>query len=376
MWFTSGNAAGCPPEVFAALAAANANCTAGDSSASQAAANETPGDALPAFEGANETAGYSFGYGADPLTEAVQARIRRLFGHPDAVVHLVATGTAANALALACLCPPWGTVFCAREAHILMDECGAPEFFAHGSRMLGVDGPDGRISPQGLRRAVEGAGQSLHNMQRGALSLTNVTEAGTVYTAAQTAELAEIAKDFGLPVHLDGARFCNAVAATGASPAALSWRAGVDVLSFGGTKNGLLGVEAVVIFNPNLAESFTFRRKRGGHLLSKGRFLAAQMLAMLEEDRWLSWASHANAMAARLAQGLAARGVRLAYPVQANILFPQWDAGLSSHLRAHGAQFYDMPAPEGMEGARLVTSWSTTPAEVDAFLNLFKGLRG
>lgn len=362
MWFTSDNAAGCPPEVFEALAAANVNSTAGYT--------------LAPNQGANETPGYTFGYGADPLTEAVQARIRRLFDHPDAVVHLVTTGTAANALALACLCPPWGTVFCAQEAHIVMDECGAPEFFAHGSRMLGINGPDGRMDPQALRRAIEGTGQSLHNMQRGALSLTNVTEAGTVYTAVQTAELAEIARNFDLPVHLDGARFCNAVAATGASPAALSWRAGVDVLSFGGTKNGLLGVEAVVFFTPKYAESFAFRRKRGGHLLSKGRYLAAQMLAMLEEDRWLHWASHANAMAARLAQGLVKNGVRLAYPVQANILFPQWDAGTSSHLRAHGAQFYDMPAPEGMEGARLVTSWSTTQAEVDAFLNLFKGLRG
>lgn len=362
MWFTSDNAAGCPPEVFQALMAANANSTAGYS--------------LPSNPGANETPGYTFGYGSDPLTQAVQARIRRLFDHPDAEVHLVATGTAANALALACLCPPWGTVFCAREAHIVMDECGAPEFFAHGSRMLGVDGPDGRIQPQALRRAIEATGQSLHNMQRGALSLTNVTEAGTVYTAAQTAELIEIAKHYHLPVHLDGARFCNAVAATGASPAALSWRAGVDVLSFGGTKNGLLGVEAVVIFNPNYSESFAFRRKRSGHLLSKGRYLAAQMLAMLEDDRWFHWASHANAMAARLAQGLVENGVHLAYPVQANILFPQWDTGTSAHLRAHGAQFYDMPAPEGLEGARLVTSWSTTAEEVDAFLNLFKGLRG
>ena len=354
MWFTSDNAAGCPPEVLQALAAANQNCIPGYSSA--------PND------GSNETPGYTFGYGADALTEAVQARIRRLFGHPDAVVHLVTTGTAANALALACLCPPWGTVFCAREAHILMDECGAPEFFAHGSRMLGVDGPDGRIAPTALRRAIEATGQSLHNMQRGAISLTNVTEAGTVYNAAQTAEIAGIAHEFGLPLHLDGARFCNAVAATGATPAALSWRAGVDVLSFGGTKNGLLGVEAVVFFNPNHAETFALRRKRGGHLLSKGRYLAAQMLAMLEGERWLTWATHANMMAARLAQGLTTKGVELQHPVQANILFPQWDVGTSSRLRAAGAQFYDAPAPDGREGARLVTSWSTTADDVDALL--------
>ena len=354
MWFTSDNAAGCPREVMAALIAANENGTASDSLAPAEAQNRRPV--------------YASGYGTDPLTAAVQTRLRSLFEAPQAVVHLVATGTAANALALATICPPWASVFCQTEAHIVMDECGAPEFFSHGARMVGVGGPDGRIAPHALRQAVAAAGQSLHNMQRGAISFTNVTEAGTVYNAAQTAEIAGIAHEFGLPLHLDGARFCNAVAATGATPAALSWRAGVDVLSFGGTKNGLLGVEAVVFFNPNHAETFALRRKRGGHLLSKGRYLAAQMLAMLEGERWLTWATHANMMAARLAQGLTAKGVELQHPVQANILFPQWDVGTSSRLRAAGAQFYDAPAPDSREGARLVTSWSTTADDVDAFL--------
>ena len=357
MWFTSDNAAGCPPEVFAALVAANVNRTPNYGSHAETAFNRTPD--------------YAIGYGGDTLTAAVQARIRSLFDAPEAVVHLVSTGTAANALALATLCPPWASVFCHDEAHIVVDECGAPEFFSHGARMVGVPGPHGRITPEALRASIAAAGQSLHNLQRGAVSLTNVTEAGTVYTVAQITELVGIAKEFDLPVHLDGARFCNAVAALGATPAALSWRAGVDVLSFGGTKNGLMGVEAVVFFNPAQAQSFELRRKRGGHLLSKGRFLAAQMLAMLEGNRWVEWASHANQMAARLARGLAAKGVGMIHPVEANILFVQWPAGNSARLRAQGAMFYDMPAPAGQEAARLVTSWATTADEVSDFINLF-----
>ncbi len=344
MIFTSDNAAPVPTEVLAALSHANH--------------------------------GAAPGYGTDDLTLAVQARLREIFRAPEAVVHLVATGTAANALALATVCPPWGTVFCHQNAHIAEDECGAPEFYTHGARMGLLPGAHGRIEPATLAQALATTGASVHNLQKGALSLTNVTEAGTVYSAAQTAELAGLAKAQGLPVHLDGARFANAVAASGAQPADLTWRAGVDVLSFGGTKNGLMGVEAVVLFDPEKAWEFELRRKRGGHLASKGRYLAAQMLAMLEGNRWLEWASHANAMAHRLARGLAAKGVACAHPVEANMLFPLWPAGTSARLRAAGAVFYDMPAPEGptpqkMEAARLVTSWATGEAEVQSFLDLF-----
>ena len=339
MWFTSDNAAPVPPAVLTALARANE--------------------------------GFTPGYGADALTLQVQDRLRHLFEAPEAVVHLVTTGTAANALALGTLCPPWGAVFCQTEAHVAVDECGAPEFFTHGAKLVLVDGPQGRMSPEALRAAIAASGQSLHNVQRGAVSITNVTEAGTVHSAAETAALCAVARDFDLPVHLDGARFCNAVAATGATPAALTWRAGVDVLSFGGTKNGLMGVEAVIFFDPAKAWEFELRRKRGGHLLSKGRYLAAQMLAMLEDHRWLDWAAHANGMAARLAHGLAAKGIALRHPVEANILFPIWPGGQSARLRAAGAAFYDMPAPAGHEGARLVTSWATTESEVAAFLKLF-----
>jgi len=338
MYFTSDNAAGVPPEVLAALTRANN--------------------------------GYTKGYGAEDLSLAVEARLREVLEAPEARVFLVATGTAANALALACLCPPWGTVLCHPQAHIAEDECGAPEFFTHGAKLVHCAGAHGRIAPEALVQALGATGASVHNSQRGALSLTNVTEAGTVYSAAQTAQLAGMARDAGMPVHLDGARFANAVVATGASPADLTWRAGVDALSFGGTKNGLMGVEAVVIFDPARAWEFELRRKRGGHLLSKGRYLAAQMAAMLEGRRWLEWAVQANAMGARLAEGLVARGAALRHPVEANILFPLWPKGTSARLRAGGAMFYDMPAPEGQEGARLVTSWATTEAEVDRFLAL------
>ncbi|WP_151717820.1 threonine aldolase family protein [Gemmobacter serpentinus] len=339
MWFTSDNAAPVPPPVLAALTSVNE--------------------------------GFTKGYGADDPTLAVQTRLRTLFDAPEAVVHLVTTGTAANALALASLCPPWGAVFCHEAAHINTDECGAPEFYSNGAKLIPIAGPHARLAPEVLAASINATGESLHNVQRGALSLTNVTEAGTVYSATATAALAGVARAAGLPVHLDGARFCNAVAATGARPAALSWQAGVDVLSFGGTKNGLMGVEAVIFFDPAKAWEFELRRKRGGHLLSKGRYLAAQMLAMLDSDHWLTWAAHANRMAARLARGLAARGVTLTHPVEANILFPEWDAGTSARLRSEGAAFYDMPGADGREGARLVTSWATSEAEVARFLSLF-----
>lgn len=344
MFFASDNTAPVPPEVMAALAAANS--------------------------------GFPASYGTDPLTERARDMLREVLAAPRAAVQLVTTGTAANALALATLCPPWGAVICHQTAHIAEDECGAPEFFTHGAKLVLAAGAHGRMTPATVAEVIaRTGGGGVHGVQRGALSLTNVTEAGTVYTAAETAALAAQAHAAAMPVHLDGARFANAVAATGASPADLTWRAGVDALSFGGSKIGLLGVEAVVLFDTDQNGAgqdweLQLRRKRAGHLLSKSRYLAAQIVAMLEQDRWLHWAAHANAMAARLAEGLAARGAGLLHPVEANILFPHWAPGTSARLRAAGAQFFDMPAPEGREGARLVTSWASTEAEVDRFLSL------
>ena len=324
-----------------------------------------------------ENAGYAMPYGNDPVTARVCDLVRACFDAPGAAVYLVATGTAANALALAILTPPWGAVFCHRHAHIAEDECGAPEFFTAGSKLVLVDGAHGRMTPDALRAALDAsAGGGVHNVQRGCVSLTDTTEAGTVYTASDIRALADVARGFGLPVHLDGARFANAVAATGATPAEMTWKAGVDVLSLGGTKNGCLGVEAVVIFDPARAWEFELRRKRAGHLFSKNRFLAAQMQAYLTGDLWLRLAGQANAMAARLAEGLARiEGAALLHPVGANIVFAQLPRTGHLAAQAEGARYYvtEGETGDGPVTARLVCSWSTTVADIDGFLALMRG---
>ena len=335
MYFASDNASGAAPEVMAALAHANA--------------------------------GYDRSYGADAPMKRVTALVRDIFEAPDAVVHLVATGTAANALAIATHCPPWGAVFCHTNAHIAEDECNAPEFYS-GAKLVLVPGNTGRMTPATLADVLARTGEGgVHGVQRGMLSLTNVTEAGTVYTPADIRALTTLAKAHDLPCHLDGARFANALVASKATPAEMTWKAGIDVLSLGGTKNGCLGVEAVVLFNPEKAWEFELRRKRGGHLFSKNRFLSAQMEAYLTDDLWLRLAAQANAMGQRLAEGLKARGATVP-EAAANMLFPEWACGTHDKLEAAGAHFYRYPAPEGRERARLVTSWSTTGADVDRFL--------
>lgn len=338
MFFASDNTSAATPEVMSALIRAND--------------------------------GYARGYGGDEITARVTAQLRDLFEAPQAAVHLVASGTAANALALATHIQPWQAVFCHRHAHIAEDECGAPEFFTNGAKLVLVDGPHGKMTPDTLAQALGTTGQSgVHGVQRGILSITNVTEAGTVYTPAEIAALTALAAAHGLPCHLDGARFANALVATGATPAEMTWQAGIDVVSFGGTKNGCLGVEAVVIFDPARDWEFQLRRKRAGHLISKNRYLAAQIEGYLADGAWLRHAAHANAMGTALAQGLARiNSVRQTHPVQANMMFPEWDAGTHERLERAGAVYYQYPAPNGREGARLVTSWSTTAEDVDRFL--------
>jgi threonine aldolase len=339
-----------------------------------------PDAVLDRLARANE--GYARGYGADAIMADVTARLRTVFEAPQAEVHLVATGTAANALALATFCPPWATVFCHRVAHIEEDECGAPEFFTGGAKLVLVDGDHGKMRPDALADTVARTGAlGVHNVQRGMLSVTNTTELGGVHTPAEVAALTDIARAAGLPCHMDGARFANALVAAGCTPAEMTWKAGIDVLSFGGTKNGLMGVEAVVLFDPARSWEFQLRRKRGGHLFSKHRYLSAQMAAYLEDDLWLSLARAANAAAARLAAGLAAvPGARLRHPVDANMLFV--DLPMPAHRRARtaGAEYYLMPAGQPEDGpddalvtARMVTSWSTTDAEVDALLAALRG---
>lgn len=329
-----------------------------------------PAAVLDALGRAN--AGFASGYGAEPQMAALRETMRGLFEAPEAAVYLVATGTAANALAIASHCPPWGAVYCHALAHIEEDECGAPEFYTGGAKLVPLPGDHGKIDPQTLEnKLVQAERVGVHNVQKGMLSLTNLTETGTRYSPAEIAALSAIAKAHGLPVHLDGARFANALVAEGCTPAEMTWRAGVDVLSFGGTKNGLLGVEAVVIFDPAKAWEFELRRKRGGHLFSKHRFLSAQMAAYLEGDLWLDLARHANAMAARLEEGLRALpGVSLLHPRHGNMLFVSLPQPLHDAAQAAGAVYYHqrLTGPEPAVSARLVASWSTREADVDALL--------
>ena len=335
-----------------------------------------PQQVMDALNRAN--AGAMSSYGADPLMSEVVAKVRAVFEAPEAAVYLVATGTVANCLSLACLVQPWQTVYCHRNAHIEEDECAAPEFYTGGSKLTLLDGAHAKIDPASLERALAGTARAgVHNVQKGALSLTNATEAGTVYTVAEVETLCRIAKDHDIPVHMDGSRFANALIATNATPAEITWKAGVDILSFGGTKNGLLGVEAVVIFDPAKAWEFELRRKRGGHLFSKHRYLSAQMLAYFEDDLWLRNARHANAMARRLSDGIAAlKGASLVHPTEANAVFAAWSR--EGHRRAHdaGAYYYLWPGDQSLYGpgeeplaARLVCSWATTEADVDRFLD-------
>ncbi|MEM6489830.1 MAG: beta-eliminating lyase-related protein [Pseudomonadota bacterium] len=354
--------------------------------------------------------GAAMPYGNDPLTEGVEARIRTLFEAPRARVFLVATGTAANAIALASMCPPWGAIYCHGLAHIEEDECNAPEFFTGGAKLTHVDGPHATVAAERLAARLGGAGAgNVHNAQPGAVSITQATERGAVYTPDAVARLAEIAHARGLALHMDGTRFANAVAATGASPAALSHRSGVDVLCLGATKCAAMAAEAIVLFEPDAAPGraweIALRRKRGGHLLSKMRFVSAQMAAWLDDGLWLSLAAHANAMAARLRAGLAspaarAAGLRVVSPPDANLTFVTMPEPVHRALQAAGARYYagpegaedsaaDAPDPAAAVGAapvaapmaargdtcggtrvaaRLVTSWATTEAEVDAFL--------
>ncbi len=268
---------------------------------------------------------------------------------------------------------PWTAVLCHEEAHVTVDECGAPEFYS-GAKLALVGGAHAKMTPETLSLALSKIRQGdVHGTQFGLLSVTNVTEAGTVYTPAEVAALTALARAKGMPSHLDGSRFANALVTTGATAAEMTWKAGVDIVSFGGTKNGCMGVEAVVIFDPAKAWEFELRRKRGGHLFSKHRFLSAQMEAYLTDDLWLRLAAHSNRMGTRLAQGITALpGAALQHPVQANILFTEWDEGTHDRAEAKGAVYYRFPAPAGREAARLVASWSTTEQDVDGLLDALK----
>jgi threonine aldolase len=334
MNFRSDNEAGVAPQILAAIAVANH--------------------------------GSAPSYGEDALTRRLARRFAELFER-EVAVFPVATGTAANALALASLTPPWGVVFCHEDAHVATDECGAPEFYTAGAKLIAIPGADGKLAPAAIEVRLGGAGIP-HHAQPAAISLSEVTEAGTLYTPVEVAAIGALARRHGLGLHMDGARFANAVAALGCAPADLTWRAGVDVLSFGATKNGALAAEAVIFFAPEKAVDFAFRRKRGGHLLSKMRFFSAQLDAYLAQGLWLENARHANRMAARLAAGLAAvPGARLRYPVAANEVFVELPEPVIQGLAEAGFAFHRW---DGAASAclRLVAAFDTRAEDVDALV--------
>lgn len=326
MRFFSDNAAAACPEAIAAIAEANRLDTA---------------------------------YDGDAWSLRLDAAFSELF-ETEVAALWVATGTAANALALAALCPPYGSIVCHRDAHIQNDECGAPEFYTGGAKLLLAEGIGAKLSPESVTAALDTVVDDVHRVQPAALSITNATEYGLVYSTAETGALGELARSRGLGFHIDGARFANAVAATGATPADLSWKSGADALSFGFVKNGGLSAEALIFFGEEHRRATLYRRKRAGHLLSKGRYMAAQILAMLKDGVWLRNAGAANAAAARLAE--AAGPERLLLPVEANELFIRATPAEAQALRDKGFDFYDW----GPDEARFVTAWDSDPGEVAA----------
>jgi len=322
---------------------------------------------LDAIEAANQ--GGVRGYGNDDLTHRVERAICDLF-ETEADVFLVATGTAANALALSVMTPGFGGVICHREAHIEVDECGAPEFYTGGAKLVLVDGPDGKMDEAAYAATLAALSDDVHHVQPRAVSLSQLTETGAAHGIDEIRAISNAAHAAGLKVHMDGARFANAIVALGCTPAEMSWKAGIDVLSFGASKNGAMAAEAVVIFDKTLSAEFAYRRKRGGHLFSKMRFLAAQFAAYLDGDLWLTHARHANQAAQRLADGLGAiDGVSFLHPVDGNMLFVRLPPAVIAGLRADGFDFYDWPHTGPASGAvRLVTAFDTRAQDVDNFI--------
>lgn len=317
--------------------------------------------------------GMAASYGADPWSARLTAALTDWFEH-EVAVFPVATGGAANALALAQIVRPWSAVFCHRESHIQIDECGAPEFYTGGAKLVPLGEPGGKLTPDGIVAALADHPVGMvHRVQPGAVSITNASECGLVYDPADVAAIADIAHNHDLRLHMDGARFANALVHLGCSPADVTWRAGVDVLSLGFTKNGAVAAEAVVFFDRALAADFIYRRKRGGHLFSKARFFAAQFLAMIEGDLWRDLAGAANAAASAFAEGAAAAGFPPAFPVQANEVFLELPVRLAAALKADGALFYPW-TPEAGETAlyRFVCSFATKAAEVEMLTNRLK----
>ena len=331
--FTSDNVTPACPEVMAALMEANS--------------------------------GVAASYGDDEWSSKLTDSLSEIFETAVAVFPAV-TGTATNALALSALAPPYGKIYCHELSHINTDECGAPELFSGGAKLIALRGEEGRITADHLASTIYGRG-NVHHAQPSAVSITQACETGTVYRVGDISDIAETAHAQGLNVHMDGARFANALVTLDVSPAEMTWKAGVDVLSFGGTKNGCLAAEAVVFFKPEMAENFAYFHKRAGQLLSKMRFVSAQLEAYVSNGVWLRNARHANAMAARLSDGLAALpGIELAYPTQSNEIFVRLPKNVVEGVKGDG---FDINEDE-LDGsaARFVTAWNTEPDDVDRLL--------
>ncbi|MDF0555203.1 low specificity L-threonine aldolase [Kamptonema sp. UHCC 0994] len=340
MNFCSDNVTGVSPEIMAAIVAAND--------------------------------GAAMSYGNDEYTQNLQAKFSELFETP-VTVFPVATGSAANALALSVIAPPYGAIYCHAESHINVDECGAPEFYTGGAKLVTLTGNYGKIDAKKLAEILNRAGAGfVHHVQPAGVSITQVTEAGTIYHADEISQIAEVTHAHNLQLHMDGARFANAVASLGCSPADITWRSGVDVLSFGATKNGAMAAEAVVFFNQNLVQDFQYRRKRSGHLFSKMRFLSAQLEAYIKDNLWIINATKANEMAAKLVQGVAGvPGVKLSYPVEANEIFIELPEPVIKALLSEGFEFYRWDSESGSL-VRLVTAFNTQEKDVIAFIETVK----
>lgn len=328
-------------------------------------------EAWAALEKANRV--FVPSYGTDVWTQRACDLIRREFEKPDAEVFFVFNGTAANSLVLASLCQSYHSVICHEIAHVETDECGAPEFFSNGTKILVGQGADGKLSANEVERLILKR-TDVHFPKPRVVSLTQSTESGTVYTPEEILAVTAAARRHGLSTHMDGARFANAYAALrgrlGLSAADVTWRAGVDVLCFGGTKNGMSTTEAVVFFNPVLAREFEYRCKQAGQLSSKMRFQSSQWTGMLENGAWIRHAEHANAMAQRLGAAAASvPGVSLARPVEANAVFLLMKSSAAQAMGERGWHFYNFI---GAQGYRLMCSWATQPSDIDAFVSDLK----
>ncbi len=306
-------------------------------------------------------------YGDDMVTARVEQDFKKIFDC-DLAMLPVATGTAANVLALSVYCPSHGAILCHQESHINVDECGAPELYTGGAKLVPFNGVGSKLCPRELENYLsQGWAGNVHNMQPAVISITQASESGTIYTINEVKAISEICKKHDLKLHMDGARFANALVGLNCNASDITWRAGVDILSFGATKNGAIAAEAVIFFDSSMAELAGFKRKRGGHLFSKMRFLSAQLEAYLKDNLWLENALHANQMAAKLFAGLSKANIKFRYPVAANELFIYLEKPIFIKLKDAGFSFYQYPLG-GDDCYRLVTAWNTREDHVDMFI--------